>query len=52
MTTIFALKQTLWCLEISFAIRVNFNILPVKTDILFDLLDFKVVAAVIIVAWG
>lgn len=50
--TIVALKHGLWLSKVFLTIRIDFNILPVETDVLLDLFYLEVVAAVVIMAWG
>ena len=50
--TIVALKHRLWLSKVFLTIRIDFNILPVETDVLLDLFYLEVVAAVVIMAWG
>jgi len=52
MATISALKQVLWFFKVSFAVGVDNDILPVETDILFDLFYLEEVAVVVIMTWG
>lgn len=52
VATFIALKQCLWFTKVSLTVWVDFDILPVEANILLDLFNFEVVAAVVIVAWS
>ena len=52
VATVGALKHVLWFFKVFLTIGIDFNILPVETDVLLDLFYLEVVAAVVIMAWG
>jgi len=52
VATVGALKHELWFFKVFLTIGIDFNILPVETDVLLDLFYLEVVAAVVIMAWG
>ena len=52
VATVVALKLELWFSKLFLTIRIDYNILPIETDVLLHLFYLKVVAAVVIMAWG
>jgi len=52
VATVSALKQVLWFIKVFLAVRIDFDILPVESDVLLDLFYLEEVAVVVIVAWG
>ena len=52
VATVVALKLELWFSKLFLTIRIDYNILPIETDVLLHLFYLKVVAAVVNMAWG